>query len=85
MSPERPHRVDRFAELEPEVQEFLSDLREEDVKLLRRSIDFIKWSDTTSRYVKWGVVTVVAFFLASISLGEGLQKVWMWFSGAPKP
>lgn len=68
-------------DVDPEVARFLHNLREEDVALLKASINFMRSAQTMGRFVKWMVITAVGAFLGAIALGEGIAKFWHWIRG----
>lgn len=75
---ERPH-ADRYAELPEETRELLED--PERVERLIRAADFMRWAETTSRYVKWTVLFVLAVFVTVFSLADYVGRALAWLRG----
>lgn len=75
---ERPH-ADRYAELPEATRELLED--PERVERLMRAADFFGWVQTTSHYVKWSVLTVLAIFVTIFALADYISRAVAWFRG----
>lgn len=73
---ERPTRI---IDLPQYTQNFLIDLKEDEVEDLHEAMEFIKSIRTISRFFKWMIITLVAIFLSFISLWEGILKMKAWF------
>lgn len=69
----------KLADLPKYTQEFLKDLREEDVDELKEAMQFMKSVKTVSRFMKWLIITGVSVFVATVSFGEGIMKFKGWF------
>lgn len=69
----------RMADLPDYTQEFLKNLREEDVIELKEAMRFMKSVKTINKFLKWVIITAVSVFVATISLGESIIKFKGWF------
>lgn len=73
---ERPKKM---LELPQYTQDFLIDLKEDEVDDLHEAMEFVRSVRTVSRFLKWCIITLFAIFLSFVSLGEGLIKMKAWF------
>ena len=76
---EYEERPKKMVELPQYTQDFLINLKEDEVDELRDAIEFVRAVRTVSRFLKWVIITIVAIFLSIVSLGEGLIKMKAWF------
>ena len=76
---EYEERPKKMVELPQYTQDFLIDLKEDEVDDLHDAIEFVRAVRTVSRFLKWAIITIVAIFLSIVSLVEGLIKMKDWF------
>lgn len=69
----------RMAELPEETREFLSQLREEDIALMKDGLDLVRSIRTIGRFMRWVVLGVLATLIGVVSLYENVMKMWSWF------
>ena len=74
------HQV-RFADLPEETQEFLEDLRPEELSLLREAIRFMGAVKTVGTFVKWLIILICGSFIGAVAFGEALMKVKNYLLG----
>ena len=72
-------RQRKMLDLPQYTQDFLIDLKEDEVEDLHDAMEFIRSVRTVSKFLKWVIITVVAIFLSFVSLGEGFLKMGAWF------
>lgn len=86
-SRKQPSAADRYAQLPPFTREFLEGLKQDDVKTLNDTMAFMRWTKTTSWFLRWAAVTIVAVFLGIAAFGDAFIKVIGWvramFGGDP--
>lgn len=70
----------RFNELPDETQEFLSQLREDDIETLKDGLRLVIAMRTVGRLMKWMIVAVVGTFIGTVMLYENILKVLNWIS-----
>ncbi|KAB2730799.1 hypothetical protein [Brucella intermedia] len=68
----------RMAELPEETREFLSQLREEDIALMKDGLDLVRSVRTIGRFMRWVVLGVLATLIGVVSLYENVMKMWSW-------
>ena len=73
---ERPKKM---IELPQYTQDFLIDLKEDEVEELQEAMELVRSIRTVSRFLKWMIITTIAIFLSTISLGEAIFKMKEWF------
>lgn len=94
--PHNGDMLDRFANLPRDTRELIAGWRKEERdaldelvrtfrdpdkrKLLLEAIRMVQSTQTVGRFGKWFVVTVVATFIAAISLGEKIGVAWKWLT-----
>ena len=76
---EYEERPKKMIELPQYTQDFLTDLKEDEVKELQEAIELVRSIRTVSKFLKWVIITSIAIFLSIISLGEGVLKMKAWF------
>lgn len=69
----------RFNELPPETQLFLSELREEDIDLMKDGLDLIRSLRTIGRFMRWVILGVLAIMLGMVTIYENAVKMVSWF------
>ncbi|MBN9046223.1 MAG: hypothetical protein J0H18_11225 [Rhizobiales bacterium] len=88
--------VNRFNQLDQNMQEMLSKLEPEEVENLkylatipgdelRGAVKLYRDVMTVSHFMKWLIVTIVAVFIGAVSLGEHVMKLFGWMKGPPSP
>lgn len=70
----------RFNELPDETQEFLSQLRGDDIENLKDGLRLVMAMRTVGGLVKWLIVGIVGTFIATVMLYENILKVLNWLS-----
>ncbi len=70
----------RFNELPDETQEFLSQLREDDIETLKDGLRLVIAMRTVGRLMKWMIVAVVGTFIGTVMLYENILKVITWIN-----
>lgn len=71
--------ADRMIELPEETREFLSQLREEDIDLMKHGLDLIRSLRTIGRFMRWVILAVLAVLIGVVSLYENTMKLLAWF------
>lgn len=71
--------ADRMIELPEETREFLSQLREEDIDLMKHGLDLIRSLRTIGRFMRWVILAVLAMLIGVVSLYENTMKLIAWF------
>lgn len=69
----------RFADLPKETQEFLRDLRKEDIALLAQSIQLMRSILTVGSLVKWAVILIVGTFVGAVAFGDAILRLKNYF------
>lgn len=72
--------ADRFNELPSETQEFLSQLREDDIDLLKDGLELVRSTRTIGRFMRWIVLAALAILMTATALHDNVVKVLTWFS-----
>lgn len=67
-----------FDDLSPQARAFLGNLTDERIEELEAAIEFSRATKTVSRFIKWCIITVAAFIIATAALGDAVQKIWGW-------
>ena len=70
----------RFNELPDETQEFLSQLRGDDIETLKDGLRLVIAMHTVGRLMKWMIVAVVGTFIGTVMLYENILKVLNWIN-----
>lgn len=71
--------VNRMAELPEETREFLSQLREDDIKTLKDGVRLVNAIQTVGSFMKWLIVGLLGFVVGVVMLGESIAKIVAWF------
>lgn len=71
--------VNRMAELPEETREFLSQLREDDIKTLKDGVRLVNAIQTVGSFFKWLLVGILGFVVGVVMLGESVMKIIAWF------
>ncbi len=69
----------RFNELQPKTQEFLSQLREEDIALMAEGLELVRATRTVGRFLKWAIIALLAVLVGATTLYENVVKIIGWF------
>ncbi|QYM73355.1 hypothetical protein K1X45_02625 [Pseudochrobactrum sp. Wa41.01b-1] len=70
----------RFNELPEETQEFLSQLREDDIETLKDGLRLVIAMRTVGRFMKWMIVALIGTFIGAVMLYENILKVLNWIN-----
>ncbi|MDM7851879.1 hypothetical protein [Pseudochrobactrum kiredjianiae] len=70
----------RFNELPDETQEFLSQLREDDIETLKDGLRLVIAMRTVGGLMKWMIVAIVGTFIGAVMLYENIWKVLIWIN-----
>lgn len=70
--------ANRFNELPTETQEFLSQLREEDIELLKDGLNLVRSSRTIGRFMRWLILGFLGLIVGTVTLYENVLKMWGW-------
>lgn len=76
---EYEERPKKMIELPQYTQDFLIDLKEDEVEELQEAMELVRSIRTVSKFLKWVIITAMAIFLSFVSLGEGIFKMKAWF------
>lgn len=71
--------ANRFNELPSETQEFLSQLREEDIELLRDGLELVRSTRTIGRFMRWLILGFLAVVVGTVTAYENILKFLAWF------
>jgi len=72
----------RFDDLPPETQEFLINLRPDEVRTLNDGIRLVRSIATVATFVKWVIVGILGIAVGIVMFGESVAKILMWFKHA---
>lgn len=79
-------RASRWADLPRGTQDFISGLRDDDIKSLNNLMHVYSTASTVGGLLKWMVVTFIGAVVLFNQFGDALSSVWgRLFAGAPKP
>lgn len=70
----------RFNELPEETQEFLSQLRGDDIETLKDGLRLVIAMRTVGRFMRWMIVAIVGTFIGAVMLYENILKVLSWIN-----
>lgn len=76
--------ANRFNELPEETQKFLSQLRDEDIELMKDGLDLVRSTRTISRFARWLVLGALAIAMTVTALHDNAVKILAWLSPAAK-
>jgi hypothetical protein len=81
MTPMDPTAIpaNRFNELPSETQEFLSQLREDDIELLKDGLELVRSTKTVGRFMRWVILGFLAIMVGAVSFYENTLKIIAWF------
>jgi hypothetical protein len=71
--------ANRFNELPSETQEFLSQLREDDIELLKDGLELVRSTKTVGRFMRWVILGFLATMVGAVSFYENTLKIIAWF------
>ncbi len=69
----------KLIDLPDETREFLSQLREEDIDLMKHGLDLIRSLRTIGRFMRCVILAVLAILIGVVSLYENTVKLIAWF------
>lgn len=69
----------RLVELPPEVRKFLSDLRPEEVSMLRQGVKIASAIITVGYVTRWIIIVMLGILAGTVMFGESIQKIAAWF------
>ncbi|UPT53274.1 hypothetical protein [Synechococcus phage Ssp-JY38] len=70
--------AERLIDLPPQVREFLTELRPEEISLLRQGIRLASAISTVGRATKWIIIVLLGILAGIIMIGESVQKILAW-------
>lgn len=81
MSPMDPNSnpAHRFNELPKETQDFLSQLREDDIETLKDGLRLVIAMRTVGTFMKWLIVGFLGMVVGVVMFGEAVLKIVAWF------
>lgn len=71
--------ANRFNELPPETQQFLSQLRPDDLELMKDGLDLVRSTRTIGRFMRWVVLGALAVLMTMTALHDNIVKMLAWF------
>lgn len=78
MTPPNESQAGRFNELSAETQEFLRQLREDDIELLKDGLDLVRSTRTIGRFMRWMILGFLGLVVGTVTLYENILKMWGW-------
>ena len=72
--------ANRFNELPDETQEFLSQLRADDLELIKDGLDLVRSTKTIGRFMRWLVLGALAILMTITTLHDNVLKFLAWFN-----
>lgn len=72
----------RFNELPDETQEFLSQLREDDIETLKDGLRLVIAMRTVGTFMKWLIVGILGLVVGMVMFGEAVIKIVTWFGNS---
>jgi hypothetical protein len=72
--------ANRFNELPTETQEFLSQLREDDIALMKDGLELVRSTRTIGRFMRWLVLGALAVLMTATALHDNVVKVVAWLN-----
>jgi len=76
---ENARPVDRMVELPEETREFLSQLREDDIRTLKDGLRLVTATMIVGKFVKWVIVGILGIAVGIVMFGESVAKIAAWF------
>ncbi|MGU3574551.1 hypothetical protein ACLBWZ_03415 [Brucellaceae bacterium C25G] len=73
--------ANRFNDLPEETQEFLAQLRGEDITTLKDGLRLVISMQTVGTFMKWLIVGMLGFVVGVVMLGEAIGKILSWLRG----
>ena len=70
----------RFDDLPPEVQDFLIQLRGDEVRTLSEGIRLVGAIHTVAIFVKWLIVGILGLAIGVVMFGESVGKIMAWMA-----
>lgn len=77
----------RFADLDPEVQDWFLTLHGPQVRTIKKAMEFYSSATTVGKFLRWvAIVFAVTFgvFGGLAAFGDHIASLWKVFLGAPK-
>ena len=71
----------RFDDLPPEVQNFLIQLRDDEVRTLSEGIRLVGAIHTVGAFMKWLIVGIIGMAMGVVMFGESVGKILNWLKG----
>ena len=71
--------ANRFNELPNETQEFLSQLRKEDLATLKDGLRLVNAIGIVGKFFKWCIVGLLGMLAGVVMFGESIIKIVAWF------
>lgn len=79
MTPPSDTQASRFNELPEETQAFLSQLREDDIELLKDGLDLVRSTRTVGRFMRWTILGFLGIVVGVTTFYENVVKIIGWF------
>lgn len=76
---EKAEIVNRFNELPTATQEFLSQLRPDDLELMKDGLELVRSTRTIGRFTRWLVLGALAVLMTMTALQDNVGKFLAWF------
>lgn len=73
--------AERFAELSPDTQAFLSELSSDDITALKTGLPIWKRIMATGQVLKWLAIAILSILAGVVLLGESIVKIIGWVKG----
>lgn len=73
--------AERFAELPPETQQFLTDLSKDDIDALKTGLPIFKRVLGAGHVLKWVGFTLLSILAGVVLMGESIMKILSWMKG----
>lgn len=86
MDKAREHRPppDTFKEIPEDTREWLATITKEDIARFRKWNGFIVWAETSGRYAKVLVGSLLAVFGVAVAIRSGIEA-WGWLFKGGRP
>jgi hypothetical protein len=66
------------------LDRILREFDDEQIEKIGRAIKFADDSATVGKFAKWLGLSILAFFIGAVTLGEKIAIAWKWIMGAPR-